>query len=1131
MTTSTDPSHMDEKQAPPNPRIPAPATIPLSPQRPKEKKMSSIPIPATGSDDPNDPKTRIRVGIAAMDKKAKSKPMAEILSRLDEKLFHVIFFGDDTLLNQPVDLWPVCDALIAFYSNGYPLDKARKYAALNNPLVLNDLEMQEDMKDRRKVYDLLQQCGIDVPKHVFLSLDGYVSTGIGAGDEKNKHDLEEHDDHIEINGVQIHKPFVEKPIDADDHNIAIYYPSSAGGGCKKLFRKIGNRSSEFYPDINQVRRDGSYIYEEFVETQGTDVKMYTVGPEYGHAEARKSPTVDGKVERNKDGKEVRFPVILTLREKEIARRIVLGFKQFVCGFDLLRVQEGDSLVSYVCDVNGWSFVKKSRKYYDDCAQILQEQMLASIKPEMLSGSSTSDPMVTMVRTMTHDEAESLKRLSQMLLRADKSIGEPLPLSRSNSHPKLSRTLSPHQINSRNPLQNSHVDGAVHVREIPGTLASEPASIVPSSQSSLADEIEGTLRASSESLKSTVHEEELRCVIAITRHGDRTPKQKLKLETSEPRMLEYFHTHTKNCRKDLKVKERKLMIEFLETTKAIISEKAASDITGKKDMEAYHKIMHMRDVLERWKIVGLNRKLQMKPKEWGEFEDGKGDSVIRCTAVQLILKWGGNLTKLGERQSIRLGQTFRHKMYPDAQGGGILRLHSTFRHDLKIKTSDEGRVMKTAAAFAKGLLELEGEIPPILVSLVHKEKESIHMLDPSGNKEVKRELDACKERVNYNLQRDIEFSDTSVAEHEQIVGPKSLISLHKALREVGNPRKILFKIRDTIGELIAQYDEMLGLMASGDENELDGEGLAGDEHNQALSGVKLYKGETLLELTERWRFIYDRLYNEDKDLFDLSRIPDVHDNVRFDMLHNPHLGLTATLEKLYNLAKMMADCAVPQEYGTTIAEKTSIGTKMCRALLEKIKFDLLVARTDSGVDMRFMINMDYGNDLPITTVGRRIRTRLYFTSESHLHTLLNVLRFCESENIDSPISEEGKRIFAQAKELCYLTQITFRLFEDTNRRLDDPRRYRVEVLFSPGATATPMHMAELDRDLDSSRFDTVPLKVVGRDNLTCQEVEDFLDACIAKGHTEEDEHDAISMGTTVDEWKRRTMTSPSDVSGN
>ena len=30
-----------------------------------------------------------------------------------------------------------------------------------------------------------------------------------------------------------------------------------------------------------------------------------------------------------------------------------------------------------------------------------------------------------------------------------------------------------------------------------------------------------------------------------------------------------------------------------------------------------------------------------------------------------------------------------------------RLHSTFRHDLKIYASDEGRVQMTAAAFAKG----------------------------------------------------------------------------------------------------------------------------------------------------------------------------------------------------------------------------------------------------------------------------------------------------------------------------------------------------------------------------------------------------------------------------------------------
>lgn len=34
--------------------------------------------------------------------------------------------------------------------------------------------------------------------------------------------------------------------------------------------------------------------------------MYAVGPYYAHAEARKAPGLDGKVERDADGKEVRY---------------------------------------------------------------------------------------------------------------------------------------------------------------------------------------------------------------------------------------------------------------------------------------------------------------------------------------------------------------------------------------------------------------------------------------------------------------------------------------------------------------------------------------------------------------------------------------------------------------------------------------------------------------------------------------------------------------------------------------------------------------------------------------------------------------------------------------------------------
>ena len=56
-----------------------------------------------------------------------------------------------------------------------------------------------------------------------------------------------------------------------------------------------------------------------------DIKVYTVGEFYAHAEARKSPVLDGKVLRTESGKEVRYPVCLTPEEKLMSTKIVNVF--------------------------------------------------------------------------------------------------------------------------------------------------------------------------------------------------------------------------------------------------------------------------------------------------------------------------------------------------------------------------------------------------------------------------------------------------------------------------------------------------------------------------------------------------------------------------------------------------------------------------------------------------------------------------------------------------------------------------------------------------------------------------------------------------------------------------------------
>jgi inositol-hexakisphosphate/diphosphoinositol-pentakisphosphate 1-kinase len=103
---------------------------------------------------------------------------------------------------------------------------------------------------------------------------------------------------------------------------------------------------------------------------------------------------------------------------------------------------------------------------------------------------------------------------------------------------------------------------------------------------------------------------------------------------------------------------------------------------------------VRDVLTRRQIFGINRKLQIKPKAFAPAQatcnpsnpynanssNSAAAAAEACSEALLILKWGGDLTTLGETQAMRLGASYRRWMHK----GGVLSLHNTIEHDLALR---------------------------------------------------------------------------------------------------------------------------------------------------------------------------------------------------------------------------------------------------------------------------------------------------------------------------------------------------------------------------------------------------------------------------------------------------------------
>ncbi|CAL7933416.1 unnamed protein product [Xylocopa violacea] len=862
---------------------------------------------------------QVLVGVCAMAKKSQSKPMKEILTRLEEfEYIKIIVFPEEVILKESVEDWPIVDCLISFHSKGFPLDKAINYANLRNPFIINNLPMQYDIQDRRRVYAILESEGIEIPRYAVLDRD--------SSDPKH-HELVESEDHVEVNGVTFNKPFVEKPVSAEDHNIYIYYPTSAGGGSQRLFRKIGSRSSVYSPE-SRVRKTGSYIYEDFMPTDGTDVKVYTVGPDYAHAEARKSPALDGKVERDSEGKEIRYPVILSNAEKLISRKVCLAFKQTVCGFDLLRANGQ----SFVCDVNGFSFVKNSNKYYDDCAKILGNMILRELAPTL------------------------------------------------------------------------HIPWSV-----PFQLDDPP--IVPTTFGKMM---------------------ELRCVVAVIRHGDRTPKQKMKVEVRHPKFFEIFAKYDGYKHGHIKLKRPKQLQEILDTARSLLAE-IQHRAAGPELEEKQGKLEQLKSVLEMYgHFSGINRKVQMKYQPRGRPRGSSSDDDrLGEPSLVLILKWGGELTPAGRIQAEELGRIFRC-MYPGgqgrhlsgdyagAQGLGLLRLHSTFRHDLKIYASDEGRVQMTAAAFAKGLLALEGELTPILVQMV-KSANTNGLLDNDCDSSKYQNM--VKTRLHELLQQDREFT----REDREQINPGNALSINAAMDFVKNPVRCCQHVHTLIQKLM----DIVRIK----------------KDDPKTKDAILYHGETWELMGRRWGKIEKDFCTKNKR-FDISKIPDIYDCIKYDLQHNNHTLQFEHAEELYIYSKYLADIVIPQEYGLTVQEKLTIGQGICTPLLKKIRADLQRNIEESGEETVNRLNPRYSHG--VSSPGRHVRTRLYFTSESHVHSLLTVLRY--GGLLDVMKDEQWRRAMeyvSMVSELNYMSQIVVMLYEDPTKDPSSEERFHVELHFSPG----------------------------------------------------------------------------------
>lgn len=124
---------------------------------------------------------------------------------------------------------------------------------------------------------------------------------------------------------------------------------------------------------------------------------------------------------------------------------------------------------------------------------------------------------------------------------------------------------------------------------------------------------------------------------------------------------------------------------------------------------------------------------------------------------------------------------------------------------------------------------------------------------------------------------------------QKINPCNSQSMNVALQFIKNPYKLCESVLSMIHKLV------LLIQAKRDDS--------------TTKDAVLYHGETWDLMSRRWAKL-------EKDFkarghFDISKVPDIYDCIKYDIQHNSHAIGYDQAEELFNCSKYLADIVIPQ----------------------------------------------------------------------------------------------------------------------------------------------------------------------------------------------------------------------------